>query len=414
MKRDPREFVAPLISVFRDPIEYEVREVLGPGKPGELYVHGEKANRRFFYEAPPPLTTMKPTDMVGFDAYGLPVANRVVGFTLEPAAAAINPLLMGSPDLSNAPQVLGKVLGAQGVALGQKMVQNQQAAANMMGGSFGLGSAYMMPLTVPIPVGQLMMQAQQKAAISKEQLLEDVAALDRYNDDVNGKNDRATEALRAALLETHGPKRKDWIKWWTELIETSTTPVPRPREPDKKAAPAPKMVSKRAMLPGFRAGTPVWTLRGIQPLESLRTGDLVLANNSETGGWSYKPVLAIRHGMRQPIKKLTIGGKPVETTAMERLWVAGKGWAMVEDLKPGESIRCISGLRRLTEVEDLGIEPVYHVQLGEGPGIAVGEFGILAHDEGVARPVVAPFDSTAITEGSLSALGSPGGFDRAS
>ncbi len=168
MKRDPREFVTTLISVFRDPIQYEVREVLGPGKPGELYVHGEKANRRFFYEAPPPLTTMKPTDMVGYDAYGLPVANRIVGFTLEPVSAALNPLFMGSPDLSNAPQVLGKVLGAQGVALGQKMVQNQQAAgnlANVLGGAFGQG--YMMPLTVPIPVGQLMMQAQQKAAISE-------------------------------------------------------------------------------------------------------------------------------------------------------------------------------------------------------------------------------------------------------
>ena len=34
---------------------------------------------------------------------------------------------MGSPDLSNAPQVMGKALGAQGMALGQKMVQNQQA-----------------------------------------------------------------------------------------------------------------------------------------------------------------------------------------------------------------------------------------------------------------------------------------------
>ncbi len=229
-----------------------------------------------------------------------------------------------------------------------------------------------------------------------------MAALDRYNDDVNGKNDRATEALRAALLETHGPKRKDWLKWWTELIETSTTPVPRPREPDKKDCACTQGGEQTSDASRLPAGTPVWTLRGLQPVESLRTGDLVLANNSETGGWSYKPVFAIRHGMRQPIKKLTFGAKAIETTAMERLWVAGKGWAMVGDLKPGESIRSLSGLRRLTEVEDLGIEPVYHVQLGEGPGIAVGEFGILAHDEGVARPVVAPFDSTAITEGSLS------------
>ena len=144
--------------------------------------------------------------------------------------------------MSNAPQVLGKVLGPQGAALGQKMVQNQQTAANAGNriGGLDLGQGFMMPLTVPIPVGQLMMQAQQKAAVSREQLLEDVAALDRYNEDVNGKNDRATEALRAALLETHGPKRKDWIKWWTDLIETSTNPFPRPREPEKKDAPAPR------------------------------------------------------------------------------------------------------------------------------------------------------------------------------
>jgi hypothetical protein len=400
LKRDPREFVTALISVFRDPIEYEVREVLGPGKPGELYVHGERANRRFFYEAPPPVTTLRPNDIVGYDAYGLPVANRVVGFTLEPASAALNPLLMGQPDLSNAPQALGKVLGAQGVALGQKMVQNQQSAinaGNLMGGGFGNGQGYLMPLSVPIPVGQLMMQAQQKAAASREQLLEDVAALDRYNEDVNGMNDRATEALRAALLETHGPKRKDWIKWWTDLIEISTNPSPRPREPDKKDAP--KVVSNRPMLPGFRAGTKVWTLTGLEPVEKLRTGDQVLAHDAETGEWSYKPVLAIRQGMRQPVKKLTIEGGSFESTALERVWVTGKGWAMVGDLKPGESIRSISGLRRITKVEELGAEPVYHVRLDERPGLAVGEFGILAHDEQVARPVVSPFDNTAITEG---------------
>jgi hypothetical protein len=399
LKRDPREFVTTLISVFRDPIEYEVREVLGPGKPGELYVKGEKANRRFFYEAPPPVTTLRPNDFVGYDAFGLPVANRVVGYTMEPANAALNPLLMGSPDLSNAPQVLGKVLGAQGVALGQKMYQNQQNsanAANLTGGGFGMGQGYMMPLSVPIPVGQLMVQAQQKAAASREQLLEDVAALDRYNEDVNGTNDRAAEALKAALLETHGPARKDWIKWWTDLIETSTNPVPRPREPDKKEAP--KVVNNRPMLPGLRGGTRVWTLAGLQPIEKLRTGDQVLAHDSETGEWSFRPVLAIRNGMRQPIKKLTVEGGSIEATALQRVWVGGKGWAMVGDIKPGVSIRSLSGLQRITEVEDLGTEPVYHVRLDERPGLAIGEIGILAHDEQMARPVVSPFDSATISE----------------
>ncbi len=165
LKRDPREFAGPLIAVIRDPIEFEVREVQGPGRPGELYVHGERMNRRFFYEAPPPLATLRPTDIVGFDSNGLPVANRIVGFTLEPAAAAVNPLMTGAPDLSNAPQVLGHLLGPAGTALGQKMYQNQQTVANST--TINSMGNVMMPLTYPIPVGQLRIQAEQKAAASK-------------------------------------------------------------------------------------------------------------------------------------------------------------------------------------------------------------------------------------------------------
>ena len=91
VKRDPREFAGVLISAIRDPIEFEVREVQGPGKPGELYVHGERMNRRFFYEAPPPLATLRPGDIVGFDNNGLPVANRVVGFAFEPTSRRRQP-----------------------------------------------------------------------------------------------------------------------------------------------------------------------------------------------------------------------------------------------------------------------------------------------------------------------------------
>jgi hypothetical protein len=400
LKRDPREFAGGLISVIRDPIVYEVREVEGPGKPGELYVHGERMNRRFFYAAPPALATLRPTDIVSYDSYGLPVANRVVGYAYEPVGAAVNPLMMGAPDLSNAPKFMGQLLGPTGTALGQKMLQNQQNAINM---GNTLGPGFMTPLTVPIPVGQLTMQAEQRAAASREQLLEDVAALDRYNRDVNDVNDRATEALAAALLETHGPKRKDWVKWWSELLESSTYSAPRPREQDKDKDPAQKAVNKRAMLPGFREGTSVWTLSGLGPVESLRTGDQVLTQDPDSGDLSYRPVLAIRHGMRQPIKTLAIGDSAaIEATAMERFWVAGKGWVLLGDLKPGDVTRSVSGLRRVTAVEDAGVSPVYHVRVGEGRGIIVGQFGVLAHGEQMVRPVIYAFDTADIADGSQS------------
>ncbi len=424
VKRDPREFATVMISVLRDPIVYEVRQVQGPGNPGELYVHGAKVNSRFFYEAPPPLATLRPTDIVGYDNNGLPVANRVVGFVYEPTSAAINPLMMGAADLSNAPQVMGHLLGPAGTALGQQMLQNQRDAINAGNtiGVPGIGGittgpsghalppmgaptqyGFNMPLTFPIPVGQLMIQAQQKAASSRAQLMEDVAALDRYNRDVNDVNDRAILALSTALLEKQERNRKAWVKWLLQLAETSTSAQPRPRDPDPDGKTSINMIGKRALLPAFGAGTSVWSLTGLRPIEAIRTGDQALTQDAGTGALGYTPVLAIHHGSREPIKKITVGDDSIETTDLERFWVAGKGWVTVADLKPGDAIRSLNGLRRFTASVDVGLRPVYHVQVQEGRGIVVGQSGILAHDERPARSAASPFDSAAITEASRSA-----------
>ena len=110
-------------------------------------------------------------------------------------------------------------------------------------------------------------------------------------------------------------------------------------------------------------------------------------------------MLAIHHAASQPIKTITFGEMSIDATHLERFWLAGKGWVMAGDLKPGDVIRSPSGLRRVAKIEDAPAQPVYHVQVGEGRGILVGQFGILAHDEQVGRPVASPFDSAAI-EGS--------------
>jgi hypothetical protein len=425
LRRDPREFAVFLISLLRDPIKYEVRLVEGPGKPGELYIEGQRANSRFFYSAPPPLTTFRPTDVVGFDYDGLPFATRVVGYANQPIAAAIDPLLQGAPDLTGAPQALARAgLGQAGMQLGEQMIRNQQQASQVganlaMGGIFGqhLGSAFpsstqnklslslmeqgagptaLMPLMAQVPVGRLIMQAGQQAALSRAQLQEDVAALDRYNKDVDQANERAGAALQIALGKETAPDRKTWLKWWTELVETTTAAAPVPR--DKGADGYQTALEQRAMLPAFGAGaeTTLLTLAGPQPFEAIRAGDLVLTQDTSTGALAFTPVLMIHHAERQPAKTISIGGSPIVVTDLERFWVAGKGWVMVLNLKVGDVIRALGNVARVDTVEDAGARPVYHVQVAAGRGIVVGKSGILAHDERMAFPSAGVFDAASL------------------
>ena len=52
--RDPLEFAGVLIGLLRDPVEYDVRPVRGPGLPGSVTVKGPSVNVEHVYAPPPP------------------------------------------------------------------------------------------------------------------------------------------------------------------------------------------------------------------------------------------------------------------------------------------------------------------------------------------------------------------------
>ena len=394
LQRDPREFAVFLIGLVRDPIKYEIRPVEGPGKPGELYVHGRRANQRFFYAAPPPLATLNPTDVVSLDDNGLPVATRVVGYTNQPIAAAIDPLLQGAPDLTGAPQTLAKAgLGQAGMQLGARMLQNQQQTTQI-GNTIGQQSV-LTPLSAQVPVGQLTAMANQQAAMSRSRLQEDVAALDQYNKDVNQVNERVMAALETALSKKMGLERTAWVKWWNELVGGSTAAGPAPRDQGRGGTPQ-GTVEQRAMLPAFGAATPFLTISGLQPVEAIRAGDLVLTRDTASGALAFTPVLTIHHSENQVVKTITIGDLPIIATDLERFWAAGKGWVMLRNLKAGDAVRGLADVVRVASIEDAGSQHVYHVEVAARRGIIVGARGILAHDERMAVPSAAIFDAATI------------------
>ncbi|MGO9468442.1 MAG: HEAT repeat domain-containing protein [Isosphaeraceae bacterium] len=96
-QRDAREFADALIAMIRQPIEYEVKRVRGPGQGGELLIKGQgsAANLKRLYSPPAgPSIATQPGDRVYLDQNGLPVIAR------PEAAIAQTPLMNASQVMS--------------------------------------------------------------------------------------------------------------------------------------------------------------------------------------------------------------------------------------------------------------------------------------------------------------------------
>jgi hypothetical protein len=154
----------------------------------------------------------------------------------------------------------------------------------------------------------------------------------------------------------------------------------------------------------FAAGTPVQTLTGLRPIETIRLGDEVLTRDTSSGALSYQPVVAVFHNKPNQTLKVTLGDEAIVATGIHRFWKAGRGWTMTRDLKPGDLIRTLGGLARVEGVESDRVQPVFNLQVAEGESFLVGRQGALVHDNSLVLPVAAPFDA----EPSL-AVASPGG-----
>ncbi len=400
--RDPRECAGWLIGLLRDSIPYEVKPVGGPGSPGELYVQGRRANTRRFYSAPPSMAPLRPDDVLGLDDNGFVVAHRNVGYTDRPLAAALDPLFQGAPDLSTLGPVLAHAgLGERGMQIGRQALQNQHANSDLIGKiqhsssstRSAAGVTFNTPVQSDIPVGQLMMQSQIQAEASRLQLQRDVDGLARYNADVDRVNGRAAMALKVAAGDDRGPKPDAWRRWAAEIDEMCSSVPPRSRDMLQDDTKPPASNDARARLASFGKGTPVWTRSGLRPVDDLRAGDLVLTQDPAGGALAFEPILTIRRAASGLARPIAIGEATIVATDLERLWRPGRGWIVAGELRPGDPVRTLGGLARVTLVGDVKPQPVFHVQVFGGRGIFVGPAGILAHDDRVHNPVPVPFDS---------------------
>jgi len=148
----------------------------------------------------------------------------------------------------------------------------------------------------------------------------------------------------------------------------------------------------------FGAGTPVRTVDGVRPIESLKVGDLVLTQSTDTGALDYKPILVVHHNPPSATFRIKVGGESIISSHFHRFWVAGRGWVMARELKAGDPVRTLGGVSPVEGVEADKVQAVYNLDVAENADFFAGQLGALVHDNTLPDPRLVPFDVPALAK----------------
>ncbi len=429
-QRDPRDFAPLLIGLLRDPIRYEVRPVDGPGSTGQLVIQTKDVDIQRLYSPPTmPSIPVSPGDFLSTDIAGLPVLvhstesesglRRIPSDTFAAAEAAfgLNPAPVNHPanPFGNLglPSAISAELGA--------MVSQQSPKVQLIDrGGPQNGLAYASELLVQqtrIPIGQMMLEYQKAARGAQRQLARDIQAIDTYNANIQAANRRVRQVLADAIGTDLGEKRTAWEKWVVDLFgyayggpSDSRYNEPKPTVVEQvplayQPQPVPIMTSAPQVAEltiqrmthhsCFAAGTLVQTIDGIHPIEDLLAGDDVLTQDPRTGELKYQALIAVYHNPPNATFRVELEGsdESIVATGIHRLWKAGKGWAMVRDLKSGDVLRTLGGTAAVKSVKEERVQPVFNLRVADGESFFVGRSGILAHDNSTINPTPEPFDA---------------------
>jgi hypothetical protein len=262
-----------------------------------------------------------------------------------------------------------------------------------------------------LEVERNVVQAQEAAFVAQQQLAADVNAIETYNGSAATTNDRVLFVLNNVTGEDYGTDIEAWQKWWTnrqgyayQSPQTQTTDVPTI---DQNVALdfTPSFTRIHFLTHScFAAGTAVRTLEGNRPIESIRVGDQVLAQDPQSGALSFRPVVAIHHNPPNATLRVKLGDESIVATGIHRFWKSGRGWTMARDLKPGDTLRMLGGTSRVASLESDSVQPVFNLEVGGGHSFFVGAAGALVHDNSLVQPVSQPFDAEPV----LSAIAGSG------
>jgi hypothetical protein len=419
-RRDPRDFAGELIGLLRDPIKYEVKPVSGPGSRGALFVNGQEFNVQRLYDPPAmPNIPIFPGEPIWFDAAGLPVIKRYIGpwtdHRADRADVSVGQYFGQAPVTPTQQQVIEQARRnpLSSVANPAQLARRPRDLTNDV--LITTSTAIPVESNIVIPIGQIVMEYQAAAVMAQQQLAADVRSIEAYNQGLNEANQRVRQVLVTILGQSPGEKQEDWKAMWADYLgysyksppeqpratyveEVPLVYIPRPTYSTETLATGPSTATSVAMnrsfgFSCFEAGTLVQTLTGALTIESIRAGDQVLGQDAQTGKLEFHPVVAVYHNKPDQILRISLDGDQVGATPIHRFWKVGKGWTMARELQPGDAIRAIGGIARITSIEKGPVEPVYNLKVADGSSFFVGRNKVLVHDNSLVEPVLKPFDA---------------------
>ena len=136
----------------------------------------------------------------------------------------------------------------------------------------------------------------------------------------------------------------------------------------------------------FVAGTPVKTDKGNVPIEQIKAGDYVYAENPETGAKGLKRVLQTFENETSELVHVSANREEIVTTPGHPFYVADKGWVGADELETGDLLVLYGGKHVAVEkvvLEHLGTPvKVYNFEVEDFHTYYVGDSSILVHNKG--------------------------------
>ena len=200
-------------------------------------------------------------------------------------------------------------------------------------------------------------------------------------DEAEQLNERIFKGLETVTGEEPQNTTKDWWDWWQEqnglpTISTGAKPVVVVVKEDTQVNVPPPPRPTSCLV----AGTPIWTERGLVPVERIQTGDRVLSKNIETGELGYKIVLHTTVREPSPVTKFVVGEETIQATEAHHFWVSGRGWTKTRELAAEQPLHTPIGVTRVASTESAEPAPTYNLVVADFHTYFVGKSAILSHD----------------------------------